>query len=191
MNDRSLLPLKSSAGSSLISVKNSILLMLSGFDNSSSAWKMRLLVLRKPRNIISLFLVSSAFYCFVIGRDRYTSVSEFVIQQALPPQAASASVLAGGSSAPQVLSGLVDGQYLQVYLASAEVKNRLYDDPKVLEKKYKPSFPDIFSGLPRGSSPPSQLSFYRNQIQVSPQPLSGSVILRTVSYTHLTLPTKA
>ena len=52
----------------------------------------------------------------------------------------------------------------------------------VLEKKYKPSFPDIFSGLPSGSSSPSQLSFYRNQLQVSPQPLSGSVILRTVGF---------
>ena len=182
MTDRFLLPLKSSAGSSLASVKNSILLKLSRFDNSSSAWEIRLSTLRKPRTVISLFLASSAFYCFVIGRDRYTSVSEFVIQQAIPPQGASAAVLAGGSAAPQVLSGLVDGQYLQVYLASPEVKNRLYADPKVLEKEYKPSFPDIFSGLPSGSSPPSQLSFFRNQLQVSPQPLSGAVILRTVGF---------
>ena len=182
MTDRFLLPLKSSAGSSLASVKNSILLKLSRFDNSSSAWEIRLSTLRKPRTVISLFLASSAFYCFVIGRDRYTSVSEFVIQQALPPQAGSASVLAGSVAAPQVLSGLVDGQYLQVYLASPEVKNRLYPDPTVLEKKYEPSFPDIFSGLPSGSSPPSQLSFFRNQLQVSPQPLSGAVILRTVGF---------
>ena len=182
MIDRSLLPLKSSAGSSLASVKNSILLTLSRFDNSSSAWQIRLSTLRKPRTLISLFLASSAFYCFVIGRDRYTSVSEFVIQQALPLEASSASVLAGAAAAPQVLTGLVDGQYLQVYLASPDVKNRLYADPAVLEKKYKPSFPDIFSGLARGSSPPSQLSFYRNQLQVSPQPLSGSVILRTVGF---------
>ena len=182
MTDRFLLPLKSSAGSSLASVKNSILLKLSRFDNSSSAWEIRLSTLRKPRTVISLFLASSAFYCFVIGRDRYTSVSEFVIQQAIPPQSSSAAVLGGGSSAPQVISGLVDGQYLQVYLASPEVKNRLYADPKVLEKEYKPSFPDVFSGLPSGSSPPSQLSFFRNQLQVSPQPLSGSVILRTVGF---------
>ena len=182
MTDRFLLPLKSSAGSSLASVKNSILLKLSRFDNSSSAWEIRLSTLRKPRTVISLFLASSAFYCFVIGRDRYTSVSEFVIQQAIPLQSSSAAVLGGGSSAPQVISGLVDGQYLQVYLASPEVKNRLYADPKVLEKEYKPSFPDIFSGLPSGSSPPSQLSFFRNQLQVSPQPLSGAVILRTVGF---------
>ena len=182
MTDRSFLSLKKSAGSSLASVKDSILMGLSRFDNSSSAWQIRLSTLRKPRVFISLFLASSAFYCFVIGRDRYTSVSEFVIQQALPPQAGSASVLGGSVAAPQVLSGLVDGQYLQVYLASPEVKNRLYPDPTVLEKKYEPSFPDIFSGLPSGSSLPSQLSFYRNQLQVSPQPLSGSVILTTVGF---------
>ena len=182
MTDRSCLSLKKSAGSSLASVKNYILIGLSRFDNSSSAWQIRLSTLRKPRVFISLFLASSAFYCFVIGRDRYTSVSEFVIQQALPPQAGSASVLGGSVAAPQVLSGLVDGQYLQVYLASPEVKNRLYPDPRVLEKKYEPSFPDIFSGLPSGSSPPSQLRFYRNQLQVSPQPLSGSVILTTVGF---------
>ena len=182
MTDRSLLPLKSSAGASLTSVKNTFQQTLSGFDNSSSAWQIRLSTLRKPRTLISLFLASSAFYCFVIGRDRYTSVSEFVIQQALPLEASSASVLAGAAAAPQVLTGLVDGQYLQVYLTSPDVKNRLYAEPTVLEKEYKPSFPDIFSGLPRGSSPPSQLSFYRNQVQVSPQPLSGSVILRTVGF---------
>jgi capsular polysaccharide transport system permease protein len=182
MTDRSLLPLKSSAGTSLTSVKNTLLQTLSRFDNSSSAWQIRLSTLRKPRTLISIFLASSAFYCFVIGRDRYTSVSEFVIQQALPLEASSASVLAGAAAAPQVLTGLVDGQYLQVYLTSPDVKNRLYAEPTVLEEAYKPSFPDIFSGLPRGSSPPSQLSFYRNQVQVSPQPLSGSVILRTVGF---------
>ena len=159
MTDRSLTSPKSSVGSPLDSVKNSILLALSRFDNSSSAWQIRLSTLRKPRVVISLFLASSAFYCFVIGRDRYTSVSEFVIQQALPLKAGSASILGGASGAPQVLSGLIDGQYLQVHLASPEVKNRLYADPSVLEKLYEPSFPDIFSGLPSGSSLPSQLSF--------------------------------
>ena len=80
-------------------------------------WTERLAVLRKPRVLISLFLASSALYCFVIGRDRYTSVSEFVIQQAAPLNTSSASVLAGAAAAPQVLTSLVDGQYLQVYLA--------------------------------------------------------------------------
>ena len=182
MANRSLISSKSAGSSSLASVNKLIPLMLARFDHSSPAWQSRFKTLRKPRVLISLFLASSAFYCFVVGRDRYTSVSEFVIQQALPLQTVSASVLAGSAAAPQVLTGLVDGQYLQVYLASPDVKNRLYADKASLEKKYKPSFPDLFSGLPSGSSTPQQLSFYRKQLQVAPQPLSGSIILRTVGY---------
>ena len=182
MANRSLTPSKSTAASSLGSVDKFIRLKLSTFDNSSNAWQGRFEILKKPRVLISLFLATSAFYCFVIGRDRYTSVSEFVIQQAAPLETSSASVLAGAAAAPQVLTSLVDGQYLQVYLASAEVKNRLFPNLVSLEKGYKQSFPDVFSGLSSGSSSPQQLSFYRKQIQISPQPLSGSVIIRTVGY---------
>ena len=182
MANRSLTPLKSTAASSLGSVDKFIRLKLSTLDNSSNAWQGRFEILKKPRVLISLFLATSAFYCFVIGRDRYTSVSEFVIQQAAPLETSSASVLAGAAAAPQVLTSLVDGQYLQIYLASAEVKNRLFPNLVSLEKGYKQSFPDVFSGLSSGSSSPQQLSFYRKQIQISPQPLSGSVIIRTVGY---------
>ena len=182
MANRSLTPSKSTAASSLGSVDKFIRLKLSTFDNSSNAWQGRFEILKKPRVLISLFLATSAFYCFVIGRDRYTSVSEFVIQQAAPLETSSASVLAGAAAAPQVLTSLVDGQYLQIYLASPEVKNRLFPNSVSLEKDYKQSFPDVFSGLSSGSSSPQQLSFYRKQIQISPQPLSGSVIIRTVGY---------
>ena len=89
--------------------------------------------LTKPRVLVSLFLATSALYCFGIGRDRYTAVSEFVIQQAIPLNTSSSSVL-GAAAAPQVLTSLVDGQYLQVYLASADVKTRLFPDVKKLEK---------------------------------------------------------
>ena len=182
MANRSISPLKSTAASSFGSVDKFIRLKLSTFDNSSDAWQGRFEILKKPRVLISLFLATSAFYCFAIGRDRYTSVSEFVIQQAAPLETSSASVLAGAAAAPQVLTSLVDGQYLQVYLASSEVKNRLFPNSVSLEKDYKQSFPDVFSGLSTGSSSPQQLSFYRKQLQISPQPLSGSVIIRTVGY---------
>ena len=179
MANRSLIPSKSTAVSAL---NNFITPKLSSFDSSSAAWQSRFSTLRKPRVLLSLFLASSAFYCFVLGRDRYTSVSEFVIQQAAPLNTSSASVLAGAAAAPQVLTSLVDGQYLQVYLASSEVKNRLFPDALTFENEYKQSLPDVFSGLASGSSSPQQLSFYRKQLQVSPQPLSGSVIVRTVGY---------
>ena len=79
-------------------------------DQFVSLWRERLARVTKPRVLISAFLATSAFYCFVIGRDRYTAVSEFVIQQAAPLDGSSASVLAGAASSPQVLTSLVDGQ---------------------------------------------------------------------------------
>ena len=149
----------------------------------SSLWRDRLVRAVKPRVLISAFLATSAFYCFVIGRDRYTSVSEFVIQQAAPLQGTTASILGGSTTAPQVLTSLVDGQYLQVYLESSDVKNRLFPDGKKLEKAYRPKFPDLRTGLYTNSSAPEQLNFYRKQLTVAPQPMSGSVILTTSGFT--------
>ena len=149
----------------------------------SPLWRDRLARLTKPRVLISAFLATSAFYCFVIGRDRYTAVSEFVIQQPAPLDGSAASVLAGAATAPQVLTSLVDGQYLQVYLESSDIKNRLFPDGKKLEEAYRPRFPDLWTGLYANSSVPAQLDFYRKQLSVAPQPMSGSVILTTSGFT--------
>ena len=146
-------------------------------------WRERLASFAKPRILISAFLATSAFYCFVIGRDRYTAVSEFVIQQAAPLDGSSASVLAGAASSPQVLTSLVDGQYLQVYLESSDIKNRLFPDGKRLEEAYRPRLPDLWTGLYANSSAPGQLDFYRKQLTAAPQPMSGSVILTTSGFT--------
>ena len=152
-------------------------------EQSTVVWRERLQRIARPKVLISAFLATSAFYCFVIGRDRYTAVSEFVIQQAAPLEGTSASVLAGSAAAPQVLTSLVDGQYLQVYLESADIKTRLFPDGKKLEQDYRIQFPDLWSGLPANSSAPKQLSFYRQQLAVAPQPLSGSVIMTTSGFT--------
>ena len=149
----------------------------------SPPWRERLARVAKPRVLISAFLATSAFYCFFIGRDRYTSVSEFVIQQAAPLEGTTASILGGSATAPQVLTSLVDGQYLQVYLESSDVKKRLFPDGKQLEKSYRPKFPDLLTGLYANSSAPEQLDFYRKQLTASPQPMSGSVILTTSGFT--------
>ena len=152
-------------------------------DLSNRVWRERLRRMTRPRALISAFLATSALYFFVIGRDRYTSVSEFVIQQATPLNTSSASVLAGAASAPSVLTSLVDGQYLQVYLESSDVKTRLFPDARKLELDYQIKFPDLWAGLSANSSAPAQLSFYRKQLAVAPQPLSGSVILTTSGFT--------
>ena len=152
-------------------------------DQASPVWRQQLERLARPRVLLSTFLAASAFYCFVIGRDRYTASSEFVIQQAIPPSGGSASVLSGAASAPSVLLSLVDGQFLQVYLESADVKKRLFPDGKKLEQDYRPMLPDLLTGLPANSSAPAQLGFYRKQLSVAPQPLTGTIILNTSGFT--------
>ena len=152
-------------------------------EQASPVWREMLERFARPRVLISTFLAASAFYCFVIGRDRYTATSEFVIQQAIPPSGGSASVLSGAASAPSVLLSLVDGQFLQVYLESADVKKRLFPDGKKLEQDYRPKLPDLLTGLPANSSAPAQLGFYRKQLSVAPQPLTGTIILNTSGFT--------
>ena len=176
-------PIKSSA-SSKQELPSSFRIPLSlVLEPPSQVWRERLERLARPRVLISAFLAASAFYCFVIGRDRYTATSEFVIQQAMPLDGGSASVLSGTGSAPNVLISLLDGQYLQVYLESFDVKNRLFPDSKKFQQDYRPRFPDLRTGLPANSSAPAQLSFYRKQLFVAPQPLTGTVVLRTTGYT--------
>ena len=51
-------------------------------DNALKSRKAKILSFVKPQFFVYTFLALSALYCFVIGRDRYTTVSEFVIQQA-------------------------------------------------------------------------------------------------------------
>ena len=148
-------------------------------ENIVKSRRTKILSFVKPEFFAYTFLAFSALYCFAIGRDRYKTVSEFVIQQAAPLNASSASILSGTASSPQVMSSLVDGQYLQVYLASPNVMKKLYPKPSILEELYQIKSPDIFTGLPAGSSMPQQLAFYRKQISIAPQPLTGSVIVTT------------
>ena len=159
--------------------------VLTILSQSIPIWHDRFRSITRPKLLISFFLATSAFYCFVIGRDRYTAVSEFVIQQAAPFNASASPAFTGASAvaSPQVLASLLDAQYLQVYLESAEVKTNLFPDSDKIERDYRIKSPDFWAGLPAKSSPPAQLAFFRKQLSVAPQPLSGSVILTTSGFT--------
>ena len=67
------------------------------------------------RTAAAAFVAISGLYCFAIGRDRYQATAEFVIKQPQPPATTTPPVL-GGLQSTSVLSALVDGRYLQVYL---------------------------------------------------------------------------
>ena len=148
----------------------------SGFD-----WSWRTLL--SGGVLATLFLVASALYCFGIGRDRYTSISEFVIKQPMPPSATGSVLLGGTAMSTSVLASLEDGRYLQTYLKSSDVKQNVFPDSNVFKTKYAPVAPDDWSGLPPDAVEQDQLAFFQKQLEVIPQEMSGAIVLSTNAYT--------
>ena len=138
--------------------------------------------LLSSRTIAAAFVLCSAIYCFGIGRDRYQATSEFVIKQPLPPATAATTVL-GALQSSSVMSSLEDGRFLQVYLKSNDVKQSVFPDSALFMKSYAPKAPDQWSGLPADSDGQAQLAFFRKQLDVVPQELSGSIVLTTSAFT--------
>jgi len=134
------------------------------------------------RVLAATFLAVSGFYCFAIGRDRYQATSEFVIKQPTPPGTSAAMVL-GNLQSSSVLSSLEDGRYLQVYLESQDVKNTVFPDQAIYLKNYAVQAPDFWSGLTADADAQQQWSFFRDQLNVVPQELSGSIVLTTSAFT--------
>ena len=132
--------------------------------------------------LAAAFVVVSAVYCFGVGRDRYQAMSEFVIKQPLPPASASTTVL-GSMQSSSVLSSLEDGRYLQVYLKSNAVKQAVFPDPSAFKRTYAPQAPDQWSGLSSDANEQEQLAFFRQQLDVIPQELSGTIVLSTSAFT--------
>jgi len=132
------------------------------------------------RAVAAAFLVVAGLYCFAIGRDRYQATSEFVIKQPMPP--GTRPTILGNLQSSSVLSSLEDGRYLQVYLESEDVKNNVFPDQTSFLKSYAVQSPDVWSGLPSDADAQQQLSFFRNQLNVVPQELSGSIVLTTSAF---------
>ena len=133
------------------------------------------------RTAAAAFVAISGLYCFAIGRDRYQATSEFVIKQPQPPATTTTTVL-GGLQSTSVLSSLEDGRYLQVYLESNDVKESVFPDESAYLESYSPAVPDVWSGLSNDANSQKQLSFFRNQLEVVPQELSGAIVLRTSAF---------
>ena len=76
-----------------------------------------------------------------------------------------------------------DGRYLQVYLKSNDVKKAVFPDELAYLKSYAPTLPDLWSGLQGTANLNQQLSFFRKQLEVIPQELSGGIVLTTSGFT--------
>jgi capsular polysaccharide transport system permease protein len=121
----------------------------------------------------------SGIYFYFIARDRYVTRSDFVIRKAEDnetsmPGSGLATLLGRGNQL-----SLEDARFLKTYLQSPQVLSdldRTYD----LDKDYAQKGPDQFAGVKPGLSKEKRLQFFKKQVAVSLDELSGAIVLRTV-----------
>lgn len=138
-------------------------------------------VLRIPVPFIlaSLVVLGSAVYFFSIGRNRYQVESSFIVRLPQAPPAAGGTLLGSTLAGPVMLGSLEDGRFLAVYLTSPEVMRRVFLQLNP-EDTWGRTEADPLAGLPKGASFDDQLAFFRRQVFIAPQDLTGVINLTTV-----------
>jgi len=121
----------------------------------------------------------SGIYFYTIARDRYVTRSDFVIRKAEESDTnmdgtGLASLLGRGNQL-----SLEDARFLKTYLQSPQVLadlERTYD----LDQAYAQKGLDRFAGMKPGLSKEKRLNFFKKQVAVSLDELSGAIVLRTI-----------
>lgn len=129
--------------------------------------------------LICIPIILSGVYFFGIARDRFVTRSDFVIRKAEDNQTEM-----GGSGLTSLLVrgnqlSLEDARFLKTYLQSPQVLadlTRTYD----LDKAYAQKGFDPFAGIKPGLSSEKRLKFFKKQVAVTLDELSGAIVLRTV-----------
>ena len=133
-------------------------------------------------SVTQLLLIPVALagiYFYVIARDRYVSRSDFVIRKAEESDtnvagAGLASLLGRGNQL-----SLEDARFLKTYLQSPQVLSdldRTYD----LDQAYAPKGLDRFAGMKPGLSKEKRLNYFKKQVSVNLDEISGAIVLRTI-----------
>ncbi|MEO1001872.1 MAG: sugar ABC transporter [Cyanobacteria bacterium J06638_7] len=129
--------------------------------------------------LATLVVLGSGFYFFSIGRNRYQVESSFIVRLPQVQNGVGTSLLGGTLAGPTMLGSLEDGRFLEVYLTSPEVMKRVFLQLKPAETWGR--IPDDpFAGISERANFDQQLEFFRRQVYVEPQDLSGVINLTTV-----------
>jgi capsular polysaccharide transport system permease protein len=123
-------------------------------------------------------MIFAGIYFYGIARNRYITRSDFVIRKADDAANASANSLGSLLGRSSELS-LEDARFLKTYLQSPQVLNdlsRTYN----LDTAYAHDGRDPFAGIKPGLSPEKRLDFFKKQVTVTLDEMSGAIILRTI-----------
>ncbi len=132
-----------------------------------------------PFLLAGLVVAVSALYFFGVGRNRYQVESSFIVRLPETPATTGSSLLGPTLAGPTMLGSLEDGRFLAVYLTSPEVMKRVFLKLEP-EKAWGRAGRDPFAGLRPGANFDQQLDFFRRQVFVVPQDLTGVINLTTV-----------
>ncbi len=121
----------------------------------------------------------SGIYFYAIARDRYVTRSDFVIRKAEESDtnvagAGLASLLGRGNQL-----SLEDARFLKTYLQSPQVLadlDRTYD----LDQAYAQKGLDLIAGMKPGLSKEKRLNYFKKQVSVNLDEISGAIVLRTI-----------
>ena len=124
-------------------------------------------------------IIGSGIYFYWIARDRYVTRSDFVIRKAEESEtnmagAGLASLLGRGNQL-----SLEDARFLKTYLQSPQVLtdlDRTYD----LDQAYAQMGLDRFAGMKPGLSKEKRLNYFKKQVSVNLDEISGAIVLRTI-----------
>jgi len=131
-----------------------------------------------PLLLAGFVVVGSALYFFAIGRNRYQVESSFIVRLPDTPPTSGSSLLGNILAGPVMLGSLEDGRFLSVYLTSPEVMKRVFLQLKP-EETWAKDQRDPFAGLKGNANFDQQLEFFRRQVSVTPQDLTGVINLTT------------
>jgi capsular polysaccharide transport system permease protein len=132
-----------------------------------------------PLILGGIVVLGSAFYFFGIGRNRYQVQSSFIVRLPETPASTGSSLLGATLAGPTMLGSLEDGRFLAVYLTSPEVMRRVFLRLNP-EQTWARDGRDPFAGLAADANVNQQIEFFRRQVYVVPQDLTGVINLSTI-----------
>lgn len=124
-------------------------------------------------------IILSGIYFYTIARDRYITRSDFVIRKSEDSQAGEASLGLASLLARGNQLSLEDARFLKTYLQSPQVLadlRRTFD----LDKAYAQKGLDPFAGIKPNLSSEKRLKFFKKQVAVTLDEMSGAIVLRTI-----------
>jgi capsular polysaccharide transport system permease protein len=131
-----------------------------------------------PKRTVALVLAAGVLYFGFIGRNRYQVTSDFIVRLPQAPNNVTPSLLGTVLAGPTMLGSLEDGRFLAVYLTSPEVMQRVFLRLEP-ETSYARKGLDPFAGMPKDATFDQRLAFFRRQVSVVPQDLTGVIQLTT------------